>query len=314
VGEGSKIEWTDHTFNPWIGCRRVSPACDFCYADRGSKRLGAQHRLKLWDGDHYFTGESYWKEPLRWNRHAASFGVRARVFAGSHCDVGEDLPELAATRFRLSVLMRDTPHLLWLLLSKRPGNYRVLFPPWVWSLPNVMAGTTVEDEKRAEERIPEILGLGARGGTFVSYEPALELVDFRPYMAPVAIGLAMAHHNLTGHPCSGGGTSAGCEQCGLSWESGTGIDWLICGGESGSKARPFDIDWARSVRDQCSEMGVAFFMKQVGDNAVIGSDPRYGERVDISLRALIRARKGGDEADWPEDLRGHRSFPKEVGP
>lgn len=307
MGEDSKIEWTDHTFNPWIGCEKISPGCDHCYAERGSRRLGAQHGLKLWQGDHFFTSEAYWKKPLLWNRKAALFATeepahRARVFCGSHCDVAEDLPLHVVPRFRLATTMRDTPHLLWLLLSKRPQNFRPLFPPWVWDLPNVMAGCTVEDEKRAEERIPEILGLGARGGTLVSYEPALEFVDFRPYMAPQAIGLAMAHHDLTGHLCSGHGTQAGCEQCGLAWESGDGIDWLICGGESGPGARLFDLAWARAVRDQCAEMGTTFFMKQIGSRPWSVSELRP------------RHPKGGDESEWPKDLRGLRAFPKGVGP
>lgn len=300
MGEDSKIEWTDATFNPWVGCEQISPGCDHCYAKRGSARLGAQHGLKLWEGDHYYTSEGYWQKPLLWNRRAKESGTVARVFCGSHCDVAEDRPEHVAPRMRLSLLMRDTPHLLWLLLSKRPANYRVLFPSWVWNLPNVMAGCTVEDEKRAEERLPSILGLGAAGGTFVSYEPALELVDFRPYMAPVAIGLAMAHHDLTGHPCSGSGTSAGCEQCGLAWESGDGIDWLICGGESGPGSRPFHLAWSRTVRDHASEMGVAFFMKQTGVRPFDAGLPLPKPKHP----------KGGDESEWPEDLRGLRAFPR----
>lgn len=260
MGESSKISWTDATFNPWHGCVEVSPGCQGCYARDFSKRIGHGKRLPMiWgvDADRKPMSEAYWRAPLKWNRDAARDGVRRRVFCASMADVFELLPArntracevVSRGRERLWPLIESTPWLDWLLLTKRPENIRVLAPwqsvrsradesPWP---ANVWVGTTAEDQRRANERIPILLDTPA-AIRFVSYEPALERVDFRPFLA----------------------TTRG---------AGAGIDWLIIGGESGHDARQFNIDWARQALRQTKGTSCRPFVKQLGSNPWIGSVP-----------------------------------------
>ena len=125
MGAESKIEWTDHTFNPWWGCEKVSPGCAHCYADAFAKRLGhGTTRPKLWGpgSERKVASEAMWREPIKWNRSAEKAGKRARVFCASMADVFEDRPDLLVPRARLFRLVAATPHLDWLLLTKRPEN------------------------------------------------------------------------------------------------------------------------------------------------------------------------------------------------
>jgi protein gp37 len=136
MGKDSRIEWTHHTFNPWWGCVRVSAACDHCYADAWAKRLGED----LWGphSERRFFSDAHWKEPLKWNREAEADGVRRRVFCASMADVFENRKDLMPHRLRLLELIKSTPHLDWLLLTKRihlvkrqlPRGYT--FPSNVW--------------------------------------------------------------------------------------------------------------------------------------------------------------------------------------
>jgi protein gp37 len=232
MGEDSKIEWTDHTFNPWTRCTAISPACDNCYAETWAGRAthpkdAAGKALPLWGADapRAPTSAHNWKQPLRWNREAIEAGAPRFVFSGSLCDIGEDRPDLVAPRARLVKLIEATPGLVWLLLTKRPENLLRLFPEWSEGWPaNVWPGTTVEDQQRADERVSHLLAVPS-ARRFLSVEPLL---------APVHLALA-------------------------------GIAWVICGGESGQKARPMHPGWARSVRDQCQSAGVAFHFKQWGE-------------------------------------------------
>lgn len=173
MGKASKIEWTHHTFNPWIGCARVSPGCEHCYAETMSNHRG----WAKWGvhGTRKMMSDAYWREPLRWEREAEAKGEPRRVFCASLADVFEERPELEAPRARLYSLVRATPHLAWLLLTKRPENVDRLGP--VWS-PNVWLGTTVEDQRRADERIPHLTRSGAHV-KFLSCEPLLGPVDLR---------------------------------------------------------------------------------------------------------------------------------------
>lgn len=225
MGAETKIEWADHTFNPWIGCAKVSPECDHCYAERGSFRLGAQHRLKLWEGDHYLVKEAYWKQPFAWNRAAQSEGVRKRVFCLSHGDWLEDLRELDALRARLYGIIPETPWLDWLLLTKRPENadrmvpksWRSAYPPNVW------AGVTVGVHE-SERRLFDLARMPARV-RFASCEPLLESVS-------VAYGPTP--------------------------------DWLIIGGESGPGSRPFELEHARAILREGYRYHLRSFVKQLG--------------------------------------------------
>lgn len=125
MGKNSRIEWTDHTFNPWWGCTKVSEACKNCYAEAWSKRVGQQ----VWgpQAERRFFGERHWLEPLKWNADAAAHGKRLRVFCASMADVFEDRRSLDPWRSKLWELIEATPQLDWLLLTKRPEHVQPAF-------------------------------------------------------------------------------------------------------------------------------------------------------------------------------------------
>lgn len=170
MGEGSKIEWCQHTFNPWIGCQKVSAGCDHCYAE-------TQNNHRKWNGGEWGphaprkrTSEGYWKQPLRWNRLAAESGVRPRVFCASLADVFDNKAPKGA-RTDLFALIEDTPNLDWLLLTKRPENIVKMMEGWF--LPkNVWLGTTCEDQVAYDRRWPLLSAIPAVV-RFISYEPAI---------------------------------------------------------------------------------------------------------------------------------------------
>ncbi len=234
MGEQTAISWTDHTFNPWWGCVKVSPACAHCYAETFSKRLG----LKVWgpDSERRFFGPKHWAEPLKWNKAAEKAGVRRRVFCASMADVFEDRPELVQPRADLFVLIDETPALDWLLLTKRPQHIKRLMPkywggkPW----PNVWLGTTVENQQYFDERIQPLLNIPA----------AVRFLSVEPMLGPIDLGLPFVSDNpiMVQHH----------------------VDWVIAGGESGAKHRESNPEWFRSLRDQCVAAGVAFHFKQWG--------------------------------------------------
>jgi protein gp37 len=235
MSENSKIEWTDHTFNPWWGCTRVSEGCVNCYAETFARRFGVRWGPQA---ERRIASPSTWAQPMVWNRKARREGVRRRVFCASMADVFEDRRELDAARLRLFRLIDDTPHLDWLLLTKRPENVISLIDGlWIDDgIPaNVWIGTSVENQDMADKRIQEILKIPARV-RFLSCEPLL---------GPV---------NIDWHL-----TQRGDDGC-----IDHGIDWVICGGESGRGARPMQPDWALSLMDQCFAASVPFFFKQWG--------------------------------------------------
>jgi len=169
MAEHSKIEWCDHTFNPWWGCQKVSPACDHCYAETFSKRTGNA----VWgkDAPRRFFGDVHWAEPKLWDRKACAAGAPRKVFCGSMCDVLEDRRDLDEHRARLLCLIRKTPALRWLLLTKRPQNYSRLFRGV--TLPaNVWAGTTLEN-RECMWRLDALREVPA-AVRFLSVEPLLE--------------------------------------------------------------------------------------------------------------------------------------------
>lgn len=302
------IEWTDFTFNPWHGCVRVSPGCKNCYAEAFDRRTHgtARHldskgnvREPHWGADapRRFFGDKHWNEPLKWNAAAEAAGVRRRVFCASMADVFEDRPDLVEPRARLFSLIQETQALDWLLLTKRPENIDRLLTPWILEhiegpLTNVWLGTTVEDQERADERIPHLLTVPA-AVRFLSVEPLLGPVDLAGRLGGSDY-LGDRHDDAPGE---------------------AGIDWVIVGGESGPGARPCDVAWIRDVVRQCREAGVPVFVKQLGAHSVNGDDevgpwPVYGDGSDPREDARFRWKdpKGGDLAEWPEDLR-FREFP-----
>ena len=174
MGKDSRIEWTHHTFNPWWGCVKVSAACDNCYADAWAKRLG-EH---VWGphSERRFFSDAHWKEPLRWNREAEAEGVRRRVFCASMADVFENRDDLIEARQRLFDLIDDTPHLDWLLLTKRIHLVKKLLPKDYILPKNVWLGTTVENQKVANKHIKYLLEFDTPSVRFLSCEPCLDLL------------------------------------------------------------------------------------------------------------------------------------------
>lgn len=181
MGENSKIEWTDHTFNPWTGCTRVSEGCQHCYAESWALRSG----LVKWgpSGERRRTSAQNWRQPLKWNREAAKAGRRKRVFCASLADVFDDHPSIATEwRIDLAELIVETQFLEWLLLSKRPERIDRAWLPH--NTANVRIGVTAENQMRAEERIPELLKHWS-GPNFISYEPALGPVNFGEWIESI---------------------------------------------------------------------------------------------------------------------------------
>ena len=304
MGANSKIEWTHHTFNPWIGCTKVAAGCEHCYAEALAKRT----RIAKWGpyGSRVLTSENYWRQPLKWNREAAAAGERRRVFCASLADVMEDWPgsisvrgveplamSLDEVRGWLFALIDATPHLDWLLLTKRPENIlrmwpdkheeRPVFPgaPGELGKPlpcvvrfacrhNVWLGTSIAEQGDANRNIPELLACR-------DLAPVLFL-SCEPLLGPVEVGRSLREHwrcdscTHEGHFARGGdGVLQPCTCGGIPRRVRRGIDWVIAGGESGPGARPMHPDWARSLRDQCLAAAVPFFFKQWGEWAVSDS-------------------------------------------
>lgn len=280
MGENTKIEWATHTFNPWIGCSRVSPGCQHCYAESLAKRT----KLVEWgpQAERHVTSDASWRQPLKWAKQAREAGTRPRVFCASMADVFEDRPELFSVRGRLWDLIFRTPELDWLLLTKRPQNISGMVP-WVQPWANVWLGTTVEDQQRADERIPHLLATPA----------AVRFLSCEPLLGPVNLDSEHSdgiHALGCGDPyCLSRDVLSDCR----------GVDWVIIGGESGPGARPMHPQWARSIRDQCQAAGVPFFFKQWG-GWKNGSD--FGGDAKIVLNDG-RVLNTADEADSATRVR-----------
>lgn len=266
--ENSKIEWTDHTFSPWIGCTKVSPACNSCYAE-----ALVNGRLKGDFSQRRRTAPSTWAQPRRWNARCEREGKRERVFCASLADVFDNQVP-GEWREDLWALIHDTPHLDWLLLTKRPQNIAKMLPPpelqdepWPWG--NVWLGTTVESQQEADRRIPHLLEVPA----------AVHFLSCEPLLGPVVLRPEWLDRN---HPKSWGIARIG---------------WAIVGGESGPGARPMHPDWARSLRDQCAAAGVAFHFKQIGEwhwEAPAGAgEPQHWVCANGCLGDEARAMQGG---------------------
>lgn len=248
VGENSSIEWTDHTWNPWIGCTNVSPGCDHCYAENYGHRFG----VKWGAGEvRRRTSESNWRQPLSWDKRARREGRRYRVFCASLADVFDNAVD-PQWRRDLFDLICVTPHLDWLLLTKRIGNVvgMVDFLP-----DNLWLGTTVVNQEEADRDIPKLLALPA-AIRFLSVEPLLGPIDLttiylrRDGKLPTELSQQLGDYvqPLTGN-----------------FSDSPKIDWVIVGGESGQHARPMHPDWVVSLHDQCEAASVPFLFKQWGE-------------------------------------------------
>ncbi len=300
MAENSKIEWTNHTFNPWRGCTKISEGCKHCYAEALSKRNPAI--LGIWgdNGTRVVASEGYWKQPLKWSRDAAKAGERRRVFCSSLADVFEDRPELIEPRRRLFDLINETPDLDWLLLTKRPESIGSMFDDirrhFGWdedlSVMNVWLGTSVENQEQADKRIPELLKIPAKV-RFLSCEPLLGPVDlscvnFGSETVTDVHDVLFPQHGLR-YPDNGNP---------LPQLPGGSIDWVIVGGESGSNARPMQVEWARDLRDQCLRARVPFHFKQYGEHAPT-SEHRDG-KVFMSRVGKKTAGRLLDGKEWNE--------------
>ena len=247
MGENSKIEWCDHTFNPWIGCTKVSPGCQHCYAEAFARRYNKAE----WGptAQRVRTSDANWRKPLAWNRKAKQEGRRYRVFCASLADVFEDHAWVNQWRISLLELMEATDGLDWLLLTKRPENVKPLIEraagrsaeSFFERNPHVWIGASMEDEQQADKRARTLLEIPARV-RFASLEPLLGPVNLLPYVIP-----RFNEDSPLYEP----------------WRNG--IEWVIVGGESGPHARPMQPEWVRDIRDLCVQFGVAFLFKQWGE-------------------------------------------------
>lgn len=232
MAENSKIEWTHHTMNFWLGCTALSPACNHCYAEGWAKRTG---NAALWQGERRRTSAALWRQPAKWNTACASAGIRQRVFTNSLADFFDNQVP-AEWRHDAWAIIAGNQHLDWMVLTKRPENIAKMLPvmdslapsyrPWNerWPWRNVWLGTTIEDRARLH-RLDKLRAAPA-AVRFLSIEPLLE---------------DLGELDLSG------------------------IHLVIVGGESGGKARPMHPAWVRSLREQCAAQGVAFFFKQWGE-------------------------------------------------
>ena len=270
MSENTKIEWADHTFNPWVGCTKISPACDHCYAEGWAKRSGQV----VWGGERKRTSIANWKLPLKWNQQAAirqhgweicvsmhpdgeaaaiSAGyikpARPKVFCASLADVFDNEAPVE-WRMDLFSLIADTPHLDWLILTKRIGNVQSMCSEdgLMFDMigQRVWLGATICNQVEADRDIPKLAAVPAH----------MRFLSMEPLLGPVDLGFD------------------------IPWKSPP-IDWVIVGGESGPNARPMHPDWARSLRDQCEAAGVPFLFKQWGEWAPHQAIPGGDEGGDV---------------------------------
>lgn len=241
MGEATKIEWADHTFNPWWGCTKVSPGCDHCYAEAWAKRTGNA----VWGNDaaRREMSDAHWRLPYRWDAQAARLGVRHRVFCASMADVFELRDDLRARRDRLWSTIAECQSLDWLLLTKRIGNAPSLLP-WrkgrVWAADpwhHVWLGATVVNQDEVSRDVPRLVRTPS-AVRFLSVEPLLGPVNLRPHLRA--------------------------------------LDWVIVGGESGPKARHCNPQWIRIVVEDCRNASVPVFVKQLGAHSGLGLRDRKG--------------------------------------
>lgn len=311
MGEKTQIQWTDHTWNAWVGCVKVSAGCTNCYAEHAAptRKARAEGR-ELWGpaSTRMILSPDYWLQLGRWNRAAArSARGFALVFMSSLSDFFEDHPAVLDARAWALDIIATTPNLTYQILTKRPENIVPallavrarealgytsspgikMVDRWLGGDPpaNVWLGTTTEDQKAFDLRWPILAAVPVRVA-FISYEPAV---------GPLELG--------KGRP-----------------------DWVIVGGESGNKARPFHVEWARDIVAECAAEAIPVFVKQMGAKPIDRNDAGFGGDPGdtwpdtpggISLleqyqggEALVHLghKKGGNIEEWPDDLRV-RQFP-----
>lgn len=286
MGDQTNISWADKTFNPVLGCARVSPACDGCYA---AHMMETRFQRVTWGGPgkgvgtRVRTSEGYWRQPLSWDRAAAKAGTRPFVFCASLADVFDNQWQTEWRR-DLFDLIEKTPNLVWLLLTKRPQNIVGLWqeamlarPGWLgkaWPA-NAAIGTTVEDQTRADQNVFSLVSAAHR------LKPAFTFLSCEPLLGPIVI------------------------------EDITEIGWIITGGETDQgehKARPTHPDWLRSVRDQCAAVGVPYHHKQNGEWVSVSEVAGAGDHFIFPDGATVR-RTGKKLSGRTIDGVTHDAFP-----
>lgn len=278
MAEATAIEWCDHTYNPWIGCTKISPGCDHCYA---AHLMDTRHHRVTWGGDRSRTGEDTRAAALRWQRAAPAFyakhGRRQRVFCSSLADVFDNHKSvLPVWRADLAETIRATPDLEWLLLTKRIGNVVdmliEMFPNGVPD--NVRIGATIVNQNEWDRDHRKIAAamVATQLKPFLSMEPLLGAVDL--------------------------------ERC-LGWHRWIG--WVIVGGESGGGARPMHREWARGLRDQCARRQVPFLFKQWGEWKPLAAEDGGFWPSDEGGCIRLTVDGGRDQAGWPMQRVGKKS-------
>ena len=259
MSENSKIEWCHHTFNPWWGCSKVSEGCRNCYADALANRYG---KHELWQGKRE-KKKGPWLDIRRWDKKARERGVRERVFVASMADIFDGSVDVISWRDEAFDLLESLTNLDILLLTKRPKlgatylnrRYEDNVPKHFWF------GTTVENQKAADERIPELIKANT-DNLFLSVEPLLEKVDLR-------LNRWVCQECGVWSPGDYLRDSTHCDcpdqTYGPEWYKNV-IPWVIVGGESGHSARPMDVEWAWDLMRQCERINTAFFFKQGSQN------------------------------------------------
>ena len=323
MSANTKIEWADHTFNPWEGCQKISPGCDHCYAEARDARFAGGTAVHWGPGaPRRRTSPANWRKPLQWNSQADHFfkcadcpmrwhahseagrvcpacgsrnylNARQRVFCASLADVFDNEVD-PQWRVDLWALMEATPNLDWLVLTKRIGIVR----PWIalYGTPaNMWLGITVVNQTEANRDIPKLMGIPA-AKRFVSLEPLLGPIDLQSIQLDQRV-LKDAIKNPAHYK----------------------LDWVIAGGESGPNARPAHPDWFRSLRDQCQANGVAFLFKQWGEwvdfeqmSTAWWNSRTYAQRIALErvyLDGLLMNRIGKKAAGRQLDGVEHDGFP-----
>lgn len=266
MAENSAIAWTTHTFNPWIGCTKVGPGCDHCYAETFDKRVGGAH----WGPGVGRRLVKDWSKPRKWNRHAAASGERPWVFCASMADVFDNEVD-PIWRARLWDLVRECRYLRWQFVTKRIGNVRKMLPhDWNENFGHCGLLISVVNQEEANRDIPKLLATPAawRG---LSMEPLLGRVDLTR-LETAGDGELNA---LTGLWATCPIVQTG-RHIVMTTANLPPLDWVIVGGESGHHARALSPNWVRALRDQCAAHGVPFFFKQWGEFAPV-HETRAGE-------------------------------------
>jgi protein gp37 len=294
MAQDSKISWTTHTANLWWGCTSVHSGCDHCYAEALSKRFGDD----VWGNDKPRREiKSVWNDLAKYQRLAKAAGEVHKVFVGSMMDIfekpmplidnkGEKRP-YSTTNVRIELFDQigsgAYPNLLFLLLTKRPSNINKYIPEgWKRNPPaNVMFGTSPVDQETADKLIPQLLEV--KGKKFLSIEPQLDYVD----LTSIKGNVGSVYQVLK--PITGCGDS-----------NRDAISWVIQGGESGHNKRPFNLDWAYSLKKQCANAGVPYFFKQIDKVKEIPLDLMVREFPKYSLYWYCQANEEGEKRCSPQ--------------